>query len=116
MHKSDLENASELGILRLENASMIDAAVMIPKPPAWTNRRKAMIRKQRKAHGNDDKLLDNYMELLVRSVALTDFIRHNVGQTDDWPICVFGDSAQAEDYLSNLVNRLQSVVGCLVEV
>ena len=65
---------------------------------------------------SNEALMNHYMELLVRASALLEFMKHNVGMDAEWPLTIMGDSEEAEDCLNELVDRLDSAVGCLTEV
>jgi hypothetical protein len=106
---------AKMGSQRLDNESMIDAPVLIPKPPDWTTNRRRFYVKQCESMGHE-VLTNHYVELLVRASALLDFMRHNVGEDDEWPLTIVGDSQEAEDCLAELIGRMESAVGCLTEV
>ena len=104
-----------MGGLRLDNEGMVDAPVFIPPTPDWAINRRAFFLRQREAMSNE-VLMNHYMELLVRSSALLEFVKHNVGSDYEWPLTIMGDSEEVEDCLGELVDRLGSAVGCLTEV
>jgi hypothetical protein len=111
----ELDLAANMGNLRLDNESMIDAPVFMPPEPAWAKDRRSFFTQQVKAMGRE-VLMNHYVELLVRSSALLEFMRHNVGMDDEWPLALLGDSTEVEDCFEDLVGRMQSAVGCLTEV
>ena len=112
---ADLDKAATMGGIRLDNEHQTDAPVFVPPAAQWTKDRRAFFTQQRKVMSSE-VLMNHYMELLVRTSTLLDFMRHNVGEGDEWPLTVLGDSEEVEAHFSDLIRRLESSVGCLTEV
>lgn len=111
---AELNAAAAIGELRLSNEDTIDAPMFAPPPPAWVDSRHGFLAQQRQTIG-DRALMNHYVELLARTTALMDFMQHNVGFGDEWPLAIMGDSEEVELYFEQLVSRVQSSVGCLTE-
>ncbi len=112
----DIDMMAMLGAIRCANDDSMDAAVLIPTPPYWTKNRKQLLAQQCKAMGGQEALLNQYVELLVRCQAMIDFIQENVGPDDDWPLAVLGESEEAEDCFTEIMEKVASSVGCLTEI
>lgn len=115
MTDADLDRVAAMGGIRLDNEHQTDAPVFIPPAARWTKDRRAFFTQQKKVM-RSEVLMNHYVELLVRTSSLLDFMRHNVGEGDEWPLTVLGDSEEVEVHFSDLIGQLESVVGCLTEV
>lgn len=115
MCDADIDRLVAMGDIRSDNENAVDAPVFIPPPPAWAKDRAQFCIAQRKVLG-PQALTNHYMELLVRATALLEFMHHNVGISDEWPLTIMGDSEEVEECFGELIGRLESAVGCLTEV
>jgi hypothetical protein len=112
---SDYDRDVEIGNDRLRNEETLCASLYIPAPPAWSDDRIEFVKQQVSCLGGTEKTLMHYSELLVRSQALVDFFTHNVGETEEWPLSICGESPDAERHLGRLVDKLRVLVGLLTE-
>ena len=111
----DLDRVVTMGGIRLDNEHQTDAPVFIPPAAPWAADRRAFFTQQKKVMSSE-VLMNHYMELLVRTSALLEFMHHNVGVDDEWPLTIMGDSEEVETHFGELIGRLESAVGCLTEV
>jgi hypothetical protein len=111
-----LESAESMGTRRLHAENQLFSALYLPDAPTWYNNRSELAAAQQSAMKTPDKLATQYLELLVRSHKLVEFIEHNFGNTDDWPMQVYAESDEAGDIFDKLVKSLRTSVGVLTEV
>jgi hypothetical protein len=115
MTDADLDRAATVGSIRLDNEHQTDSPMFIPPAAPWTKDRRAFFTHQKKVM-SAEVLMNHYLELLVRTSALLEFMHHNVGVDDEWPLTILGDSEEVETHFGDLIGQLESSVGCLTEV
>jgi hypothetical protein len=105
-----------IGAKRASNESALDAPIYIPEDPDWYADRTALVTKQLAAMVDVNTLSVNYLELLVRTHKLIEFMTHNFGNSADWPMEIYAESDEAYGIFENLFDRVKMSVGSLVEV
>jgi hypothetical protein len=104
------------GQVRCSNQDLSDAAWLNPEPPAWDLTRHELLQTQIKRYGSVDALLTNYVELLFRAQMFTDFVRANVGETEEWPVIVYGESDTVMKWVHTHYKRLADITEVMSEV
>lgn len=104
------------GQVRCSNQDLSDAAWLNPQPPAWDLNRQELLQTQIRRYGSIEALLANYVELLFRAQMFTDFVRANVGETEEWPVIVYGESDTVMKWVQTHYNRLAAITEVMSEV
>lgn len=105
-----------IGAKRSSNECALDSPIYIPEDPDWYANRTALVTRQLAAMVDADTLSVNYLELLVRTHKLLEFMAHNIGNSADWPMEIYAESDEAYGIFENLFDRVKMSVGSLVEV
>jgi len=104
------------GQARCNNQELSDAAWLSPPPPAWDLARQELLQVQLQRYGSIEALLTNYVELLFRARMFTDFVRSNVGETEEWPVIVYGESDTVMKWVHTHYKRLADITEVMTEV
>jgi hypothetical protein len=104
------------GQVRCNNQDLSDAAWLNPTPPAWDLTRQELLRIQLQRYGSVEALLTNYIELLFRAKMFTEFVRANVGETEEWPVIVYGESDTVMKWMQTHYRRLADITEVMAEV
>lgn len=111
-----LERALEMGVTRSKNEQQLFSPLYIPQDPEWYADPEQLVNKQLAAMKDPEALSRSYLELLARTHKFVEFVNHNMGDSDDWPMQLLAESYEAYDLFDKLFSRIETSVGSLTEM
>lgn len=114
--RKDIKRAMQEGQARMDAEMLLESPILYPVDPPCLTDGNRLIDAQLSAIGAMPVLLGHYVELLRRTHRLSEFIKANMGTTEDWPIIVLAESESSADVLNRLLDDVRLSVGALVEI
>ena len=108
-----LDDAVTAGYIRCVNANYEGMAVLRPTLPSEAESLR-MHEELRKAFG-EASLSRYYLELLLRADAFLTFFQGNVGESEEYPLQIVGESSEAVDEFYSQMEYFSASVGVLME-
>lgn len=111
-----LERALEMGVTRSKNEQHLQSPLYIPQDPEWYADPEKLVNRQLAVMKDPEALSRSYLELLSRTHKFVEFLNHNMGNSDDWPMQLLAESEEAYNLFESLFSRIEVSVGMLTEV